>query len=62
VNFKSPCGSSILLKAVVDGSTDIVKFLLKAGADPNIPDMVSICRSFGHALYIQNIYSTASSN
>jgi ankyrin repeat protein len=51
VNFKSLCGTSLLLKPVIYGSSDIVKFLLEAGADPNIPDMVIICRPFGRALY-----------
>jgi ankyrin repeat protein len=31
-----------LAHAVHDGLTDIVKLLLEAGADPNIPDDVSI--------------------
>ncbi|KAG2630535.1 hypothetical protein PVAP13_3KG531240 [Panicum virgatum] len=38
VNFISSSGPSILMEAVDDGLTDIVKFLLEAGADPNIAD------------------------
>ncbi|OEL22399.1 hypothetical protein BAE44_0016582 [Dichanthelium oligosanthes] len=38
VNFIRHPGSSILMKAVGDNLTDIVKFLLEAGADPNIGD------------------------
>ncbi|RLN27798.1 ankyrin repeat, PH and SEC7 domain containing protein secG-like [Panicum miliaceum] len=38
VKFRSPYGPSLLMKAVMDGSTDTVKFLLEAGADPNIFD------------------------
>ncbi|TVU00350.1 hypothetical protein EJB05_54245 [Eragrostis curvula] len=38
VNFKSPSGPSALMMAVDDQLTDIVKFLLDVGADPNIAD------------------------
>ncbi|XP_066358434.1 uncharacterized protein [Miscanthus floridulus] len=38
VNFISPGGPIILMEAVNYGLIDIVKFLLEAGADPNIPD------------------------
>ncbi|TVU06259.1 hypothetical protein EJB05_49461 [Eragrostis curvula] len=37
-NFMSPSGPSILMEAVDDGLTDMVKFLLESGADPNIAD------------------------
>ena len=40
MNFISPSGPSILMEAVDNGLTDIVKFLLEAGADPNIADEV----------------------
>jgi ankyrin repeat protein len=39
VNLIAPSGV-ILAQAVCDGSTEIVKFLLEVGADPNIPDEV----------------------
>ncbi|CAN6352271.1 unnamed protein product [Urochloa humidicola] len=43
VNFKSPYEPTPLLGAVLDGSsTDIVNFLLEAGADPNISDEPSV--------------------
>ncbi|CAN6334853.1 unnamed protein product [Urochloa humidicola] len=39
VNFQGPYDPTPLLRAVLDGSSaDIVKFLLEAGADPNISD------------------------
>nr|CAB3462537.1 unnamed protein product [Digitaria exilis] len=38
VNFKSPSGRPVLFQAVDNGITDIVRFLLEAGADPNIDD------------------------
>jgi hypothetical protein len=40
VNFKSSSGPSALRFAVDDGLTDIVKFFLEVGTDPNIPDHV----------------------
>lgn len=40
MNFIAPSGPSILMEAVDDDLTDIVKFLLGAGADPNIADEV----------------------
>ena len=42
MNFISSSGPSILMEAVDEGLTDIVKFLLEAGADPNIADGVII--------------------
>ncbi|GJN35393.1 hypothetical protein PR202_gb24165 [Eleusine coracana subsp. coracana] len=39
VNNKTPHGPTTLMLAVDDGLADIVKFLLEAGADPNIPDV-----------------------
>ena len=36
MNFTCPWGPIILMEAVDDGLTDIVEFLLEAGADPNI--------------------------
>jgi len=42
VNFISPRGPILLMEAVNRGLTGIVKFLLEAGADPNIPDKVII--------------------
>lgn len=42
VNFTCPWGPIILMEAVDDGLTDIVKFLLEAGADPNIANEVII--------------------
>ncbi|TVU06247.1 hypothetical protein EJB05_49449 [Eragrostis curvula] len=36
VNFTCPWGPVILMEAIDDGLTDIVKFLLEAGADPNM--------------------------
>ncbi|KAG0521569.1 hypothetical protein BDA96_08G172700 [Sorghum bicolor] len=38
VNFVSPTGRTVLFNVVEDGLIDFVKFLLEAGADPNIPD------------------------
>ncbi|KAF8733376.1 hypothetical protein HU200_014983 [Digitaria exilis] len=38
VNFISPSGLTVLMKAADDGLTDMVKFLLQSGADPNIAD------------------------
>lgn len=35
----------------MDGSANTVKFLVEAGADPNIFDEVSICRSLSLLLY-----------
>jgi len=40
VNTKNPLELPVLMIAVNKGLTDIVKFLLEVGADPNIPDMV----------------------
>ena len=40
VNFQRSPGPTMLLAAVSVGSMDIVNFLLKAGADPNIHDGV----------------------
>jgi hypothetical protein len=40
--------------AVHDGFTDIVKFLLEVGADPNIPDLVSMA-VFNSALSLLDI-------
>lgn len=34
------------MKAVMDGSANTVKFLVEAGADPNIFDEASICHVF----------------
>jgi hypothetical protein len=45
VNFKSPSGRPVLFQAVEDGMMDIVKFLLQAGAEPNINDGVIIALS-----------------
>jgi ankyrin repeat protein len=43
VNFINPNGPTVLTFASRRGLTDIVKFLLEAGADPNIPgDEVSM--------------------
>lgn len=42
----SPYGPSLLMKAVMDGSANTVKFLVEAGADPNIFDEASICHVF----------------
>ncbi|RLN30981.1 hypothetical protein C2845_PM05G02610 [Panicum miliaceum] len=36
VNFNSPRGKPVLMMAVDNGLTDIVKYLLEVGADPNI--------------------------
>lgn len=49
VNLKGPSGQPVIFNAVDDGLTDIVKFLLEAGADPNIHDGVIVahlCRVF----------------
>ena len=49
VNLKGPSGQPVLFNAVDDGLTDIVKFLLEAGADPNIHDgviMACLCLLF----------------
>ena len=40
VNFQRSPGPTMLLPAVSVGSTDIVNFLLRAGADPNVHDGV----------------------
>jgi ankyrin repeat protein len=40
VNLKGPTGRPALFCAVEEGLTDIVKFLLEAGAEPNILDEV----------------------
>jgi len=40
VNFQRSPGPTMLLAAVSVGSTDIVNFLLEAGADPNVHDGV----------------------
>ena len=45
MKFTSPYGPSLLMKAVMDGSADTVKFLVETGADPNIFDEVCVCRS-----------------
>jgi hypothetical protein len=45
VNFKSPSGRPVLFQAVEDDMMDIVKFLLEAGAEPNINDGVIIALS-----------------
>jgi ankyrin repeat protein len=37
-----PYVPTVLMKAAHAGSTDIVKFLLEAGADPNILDEVNV--------------------
>jgi ankyrin repeat protein len=42
VNFRNPYVPTVLMKAAHAGSTDIVKFLLEAGADPNILDEVNV--------------------
>ena len=42
MNFTCPWGPIILMEAVGDGLTDIVEFLLEAGADPNIANEVTI--------------------
>lgn len=42
MNFINPYGPSALIEATTKGLTDIVKFLLEAGADPNIFDNVSM--------------------
>lgn len=40
------------MKAVDDGLTEIVKFLLEAGADPNIADEVLMTPSLGFLFFI----------
>jgi ankyrin repeat protein len=40
------------MEAVDDGLTDIVKFLLEAGADPNIADEVFMTLLFFFAFYL----------
>ena len=40
MNTKNPLELPVLMIAVNKGLTDIVKFLLEVGPDPNIPDMV----------------------
>jgi ankyrin repeat protein len=40
------------MEAVDDGLTEIVKFLLEAGADPNIADEVLMDLVFGFAIYL----------
>jgi hypothetical protein len=42
VNLKNPYGTTALIMAVHGGLADIVRFLLEAGADPNIPDEVTV--------------------
>jgi ankyrin repeat protein len=42
VNFTNPYGPTALMMGAGRGFTDIVKFLLEAGADPNISDEVSM--------------------
>jgi ankyrin repeat protein len=41
VNGSTGSGPTPLTGAVDDGSTELVKFLLEAGADPNIPNQVT---------------------
>jgi uncharacterized protein len=38
LNARDSGGSTMLLDAVCDGDLDLVKHLLRAGADPNIPE------------------------
>ena len=52
MNLKGPSGRPVLSQAVDDGITDIVKFLLEAGADPNIDDGVTMTLS----LFLMFIY------
>jgi ankyrin repeat protein len=52
VNLITPYGQTILMEAVDDGLTEIVKFLLEAGADPNIADEVLMDLVFGFAIYL----------
>jgi ankyrin repeat protein len=42
VNAHGYSGPTALTEAVDDGLTDYVKLLLEAGADPNIPNQVTI--------------------
>jgi ankyrin repeat protein len=42
VNGSTGTGPTPLTGAVDDGSTELVKFLLEAGADPNIPNQVTM--------------------
>lgn len=45
MNLKGPTGQPVLFNAVEDGLTDIIKFLLEVGADPNIHDEVIMALS-----------------
>ena len=49
---QSPCGQPLLFDAVDYGFTNIVNFLLEAGADPNIHDGVIMPLSFVSAVYL----------
>ena len=42
MNGNTSSGPTPLTGAVDDASTELVKFLLEAGADPNIPNQVTI--------------------
>jgi len=44
----------VLFNVVEDGLIDFVKFLLEAGADPNIPDGVIMALSFS-LLFIYSV-------
>ncbi len=39
-------GSTSLIKAVVDGSVEVVKLLLQQGADPNVKDNSGLLHIF----------------
>jgi ankyrin repeat protein len=60
VNFKSSSGPSALMLAVGDCLPDITKYLLEVGADPNIPDHVSMTLAL--ALHIRLLILLLSCN
>ncbi|PUZ67785.1 hypothetical protein GQ55_3G462300 [Panicum hallii var. hallii] len=49
VNFNNPCGKPVLMMAVDNGMTGIVKYLLEVGADPNIHDRESVEKQIADA-------------
>lgn len=60
VNMRHPMGWTPLLVAAVNGRLEIVKILLKAGADPNMSDEFSNINRMARDMKLHSLESKSS--